>query len=175
MPSSFNAVTRSFAALLFLGSASSSLAQENAKSPPSSPPVWGLNCSSSNAASAPLACQIVQRFFRQQTGELVMVLAITKQSPEAALSMDLVLPHGLNLTSGVSYQVDTGEKKTVAIASSGQSGAVTSIPLSREFLAALKAGSTLTLKMQTAAGAELAIPVQLVGFTAAIDRMSIVK
>ncbi|WP_414731268.1 invasion associated locus B family protein, partial [Vineibacter terrae] len=47
--------------------------------------------------------------------------------------------------------------------------------LSPEFLAALKVGSTLTLKMQSSAGTELSIPVSLVGFTAAIDRMLAIK
>lgn len=175
MPSSINAVARSLATLLFLGSASLSLAQENANNSTSSPPTWALNCTSPNAVSGALECQIVQRFFRQQTGELVMVLAITRTSGASALTMELVLPHGLNLPSGVSYRVDAGEITTAAILRSAQNGAATSIPLSPEFLSVLKAGTTLTLTMQTSAGAELSIPVSLAGFTAAIDRMSAIN
>lgn len=175
MPSSFNFILRSFAALLFLSSASLSPAQETASGSTPTPPVWALNCASPNAASGALECQIVQRFYRQETRELVMVLAITKKSRDVPLSMDLVLPHGLNLPSGVSYQVDAGETKTAAINSSGQNGAVTSIPLSSDVLAVLKSGSTLTVKMQTSAGAELSIPVSLAGFTAAAERLSAIN
>ncbi len=175
MPSSFNFIVRPLAALLFLSSASLSLAQETAGGSTPTPPAWALNCVSPDAASGALDCQIAQRFYRQQTGELVMVLAISKKSEDAAFSMDLVLPHGLNLPSGVSYQVDDGETKIAAINSSGQNGAVTSIPLSPDILAVLKAGSTLTVKMQTATGAELSIPLSLAGFTAAVDRLSAIK
>ncbi len=175
MPSLFNMIVRSFAALLFLSSASSSLGQESADGPTSSPPAWSLNCASPDAASGELVCQIEQRFFRQQTRELVMVLAITKKSKDATLSMDLVLPHGLDLLSGVSYQIDAGEIRTAAIGSSRQNGAITSIPLSPDLLAALKVGRTLMLKMKTSAGREFSIPSSLVGLTAAIDRMTAIK
>ncbi|WP_157743546.1 invasion associated locus B family protein [Ochrobactrum quorumnocens] len=176
MPSSFNVIAHFVAALFFFNSAASGLAQESAStSAASPPPAWSLACASPNAATGPLTCQIEQRFFRQQTRELVMILAISKTSVNQDVAINLVLPHGLRIPNGVSYQVDTGAVETAAIVSSGPNGAITSIPVSPDFLAGLKSGTTLSVKVQTTSGTELSIPVSLAGFTAAIDRMSAIR
>ena len=174
MKASAAAIACSFSSLFFLSSTSATVDQEKPQSSPP-PPAWTLDCRSSNAATAPLDCQIEQRFFRQQSGELVTVLAVSKSSAKPELFMTLVLPHGLRLQRGVAYQVDKGELATAPISSSIASGAIASMPLSSSFLSELKAGTTLTLNLETDKGAKISIPVPLTGFSAAVNRLVSIK
>ncbi|HEY4199607.1 MAG TPA: invasion associated locus B family protein [Devosiaceae bacterium] len=172
------------AALLLLGATSPSFAQSNSPAPaaaapaataPAPAPKWALDCSSPDAAAGALQCQISLRFVRQEDRGLLMLVAIRKNPTDNQLAMQFVLPHGLNLPSGLSYQVDTGAKSTVAFATSGQDGTVAVLPLTPELLTTLKAGSTLNVSTQTANGNAFGIPVSLAGFTAAIDRLNTLK
>lgn len=174
MNASAATIAFSLASVFSLSSISAAVAQDKPQNG-AAPAAWTLACRSADAATAPLDCQIEQRFFRQQTGELVTVLAVSKSSAKPELFMTMVLPHGLKLQSGVAYQVDKGELSTAAISSSTANGAIASIPLSSDFLSVLKAGTTLTLNLETDKGAKISIPVPLAGFTAAVNRLVSIK
>jgi len=175
MNASAATIAFSLASVFSLSSISAAMAQDKPQNGSAAPAAWSLACRSANAATAPLDCQIEQRFFRQQTGELVTVLAVSKSSAKPELFMTMVLPHGLKLQSGVAYQVDKGELATAPISSSTANGAIASIPLSSDFLSVLKAGTTLTLNLETDKGAKISIPVPLAGFTAAVNRLVNIK
>lgn len=161
-------------ALFILTCASSHVAAQGTPSPQPAAPVWALGCSSPNAGSSGLECQMSQTLIRQETGQILMVVTIRK-SQNGQMAMNLVLPHGLYLPSGVSYQVGTGAKNTAVIYSSDQNGAYATVPLTPELLATFKAGSTITIGLETVSRNPLNIPVSLTGFTAAIDRLSNIK
>lgn len=150
--------------------AGSGVAQEAAPAAP--PAAWTLECASSNAASGPLNCQIAQRFLQQGSGAVVMVVTIERMAMDGQMTMRLLLPHGLYLPAGVSYQIDAGAQAMAPITSSSQAGALATVALSPELLAALKSGTTLTVSMETASRNALGIPVSLAGFTAAVDRLT---
>lgn len=137
-------------------------------------PAWALSCSSPNAGSGPLECQMSQTILRQETGQILMVITIRKPQ-NGTMTMNLVLPHGLYLPTGVSYQVGTGGKNTAVIYSSDQNGAYASVPLAPELLNALKAGSVLNIGLETVSRNPLTIPVSLTGFTSAVDRLANLK
>ncbi|OWK20680.1 hypothetical protein AJ88_26825 [Mesorhizobium amorphae CCBAU 01583] len=63
--------------------------------------------------------------------------------------MLLALTHGLFLPSGASYQIDTGQKATVAIQTSDQNGAYAAVPLTPELITAMKAGTNLNIGMKS--------------------------
>jgi invasion protein IalB len=137
-------------------------------------PAWALNCSSPNAATGGLDCRISLTLRRKETGQILMGVTIGK-APDGAMVLNLTLPHGLYLPSGVSYQVDSGAKNTAVIFSSDQNGAYANIRLTPELLARLKAGSVLNIGLETVSRNPLNIPVSLSGFTAAVARLSSLK
>ncbi|KAB2654893.1 invasion associated locus B family protein [Brucella tritici] len=137
-------------------------------------PAWALSCSSANAGAGALECQMSQTILRQETGQILMVITIRKPQ-SGSMSMNLVLPHGLYLPAGVSYQIGTGAKNTAVIFSSDQNGAYANVTLAPELLNALKAGSVLNIGLETVTRNPLTIPVSLTGFTSAIDRLANLK
>lgn len=137
-------------------------------------PAWALSCSSPNAGTGALECQMSQTILRQETGQILTVITIRKPQ-SGSMAMNLVLPHGLYLPAGVSYQIGTGAKNTAVIFSSDQSGAYASVTLAPELLNALKAGSILNIGLETVSRNPLTIPVSLTGFTSAVDRLANLK
>jgi invasion protein IalB len=137
-------------------------------------PAWALNCSSANAGTGALECQMSQTVLRQETGQILMVIAIRKPQ-SGSMTMNFVLPHGLYLPAGVSYQIGNGAKNTAPIFSSDQNGAYANVTLPPELLNALKAGSTLNIGLETVSRNPLTIPVSLTGFTPAVERLANLK
>ncbi|HEV2901425.1 MAG TPA: invasion associated locus B family protein [Pseudaminobacter sp.] len=102
--------------------------------------------------------------------------APTRQSPEASTPRrPLALPHGLFIPAGASYQIDAGEKKSVAIQTSDQNGAYAAVPLDAALIAALKTGTNLNIGMESVTRKPVAIPLSLNGFTAAIDKLDAIE
>ncbi len=143
-----------------------------AKQPEGAP--WMVNCSSAGATTD-LECQVSQNLTESKTGQRVLTLTVRRQGEKGELALLLALPHGLYLPSGVSYQIDSGEKATAAVQTSDQNGAYAVVPLSSALLGALKAGTTLNIGMEALTRKPLTIPVPLKGFTAAVDKMQATK
>lgn len=135
---------------------------------------WVVNCSTGTTGTT-LECQASQNLTEAKTGQRVLTVTVRRQNDSAALAMILALPHGLYLPAGASYQIDAGQKATVAIQTSDQNGAYAALPLSTELLAAMKTGTNLNIGMEAATRKPITIPVTLAGFTAAIDKLEATK
>lgn len=168
---------RTFAAALFL-SALSTMAWAQESEAPAAPapagPAWVVNCSSGATGTA-LTCQMSQNLTETKSGRRVLTVTIRQQGGEAGLAMLLALPHGLFLPAGATYQVDDGEKATVAIQTSDQNGAYAAVPLNEGLLGALESGSSLKIGMESVTRQPVTIPVSLTGFSAAMDRLESVN
>ncbi|AZO45985.1 invasion associated locus B family protein [Mesorhizobium sp. M7D.F.Ca.US.005.01.1.1] len=135
---------------------------------------WAINCSS-GSSTAELQCQVSQNLTEAKTGQRVLTVTVRRDKGNGSLAMLLALPHGLFLPSGASYQIDQGQKTTVAIQTSDQNGAYAAAPLSPELIAAMKAGTNLNIGMESVTRKPVTIPVSLAGFTAAIDKLEAIK
>ncbi|PWJ91411.1 invasion associated locus B family protein [Mesorhizobium sp. M7D.F.Ca.US.004.03.1.1] len=133
-----------------------------------------INCSS-GSSTAELQCQVSQNLTEAKTGQRVLTVTVRRDKGNGSLAMLLALPHGLFLPSGASYQIDQGQKTTVAIQTSDQNGAYAAAPLSPELIAAMKAGTNLNIGMESVTRKPVTIPVSLAGFTAAIDKLEAIK
>ncbi|CAN7614490.1 invasion associated locus B family protein [Aminobacter sp. LjRoot7] len=160
-------------ALLFAGSAFAQEAKPAEAKPVEANP-WAVNCAS-GATINELQCQVSQNLTESKTGQRVLTVTIRKENAKGGLAMLLALPHGLFLPSGASYQIDQGEKVTVAIQTSDQNGAYAAAPLTPELITAMKAGTNLNVGMESVTRKAVAIPVSLAGFTAAIDKLQAIK
>jgi invasion protein IalB len=135
---------------------------------------WNVSCAS-GANAAALECQMSQNLTESKTGQRVLTVTIRKQPKDGALAMLLALPHGLFIPAGATYQIDAGEKKTVAIQTSDQNGAYAAVPLTADLVKVLKTGTNLNIGMESVTRSPVTIPVSLNGFTAAIDKLDAIN
>lgn len=149
--------------------------QEAAPPPKEDKPAnaWVVNCSTGGGGT--LQCQMSQNLTESKTGQRVLTVTIRKQADNGELAMLLALPHGLFLPAGATYQIDSGEKKPVAIQTSDQNGAYAAVPMNADLITALKAGTNLNIGMESVTRKPVSIPVTLAGFTSAIDQLATIK
>ncbi|PBB22776.1 invasion associated locus B family protein [Mesorhizobium sp. WSM4311] len=135
---------------------------------------WAVNCSSGSATNE-LQCQVSQTLTEAKTGQRVLTVTVRRDNANGSSAMLLALPHGLFLPSGVSYQVDQGQKIVIAIQTSDQNGAYAATPLSPELLKTMKSGTNLNISMESVTRKPVTIPVSLAGFTTAIAKLESIK
>lgn len=83
----------------------------------------------------------------------------------------LTLPHGVLIPPGVSIRVDDGQTFRVPFQLSDSAGLYTTQPLGADMLAAMKAGSMLTVGLVLSDGSKREIPASLAGFTLAYNKI----
>lgn len=147
-------------------------AESNAKPADSNP--WAVNCSSGSATTE-LQCQVSQNLTEAKTGQRVLTVTVRRDNGNGSLAMLLALPHGLFLPSGASFQIDQGQKTTIAIQTSDQNGAYAATPLSADLIKAMKSGTNLNIGMESVTRKPVTIPVSLAGFTAAVAKLESIK
>ncbi len=158
-----------FGMALFAGSAA--LAQTNPEKPPQ-PAVnaWQINCGSTTDPNK-LECQMLQNLTETKTGQRVLTVTIRKQGADGQRGMIFMLPHGIFLPAGATYQVDQGEKVAAVIQTADQNGSYVAVPLGEALVGALKKGTTLNVGMETANRSPVTLPVSLTGFAATYDKL----
>ncbi|MES0201128.1 invasion associated locus B family protein [Mesorhizobium sp. M0011] len=147
-------------------------AESNAKPADANP--WAVNCSSGSATSE-LQCQVSQNLTEAKTGQRVLTVTVRRDNGNGSLAMLLALPHGLFLPSGASFQIDQGQKTTIAIQTSDQNGAYAATPLSADLIKAMKSGTNLNIGMESVTRKPVTIPVSLAGFTVAVAKLESIK
>ncbi|RUV36088.1 invasion associated locus B family protein [Mesorhizobium sp. M7A.F.Ca.MR.148.00.0.0] len=147
-------------------------AETNAKPADANP--WAVNCSSGSATTE-LQCQVSQNLTEAKTGQRVLTVTVRRDNGNGSLAMLLALPHGLFLPSGASFQIDQGQKTTIAIQTSDQNGAYAATPLSADLIKAMKSGTNLNIGMESVTRKPVTIPVSLAGFTAAVAKLESIK
>ena len=146
--------------------ATSSYAQE--QSDPEAPqgPVWIATCSNQANPDA-LTCSMSQTLNVASSGQ--RLLAVTIQPDAETPSVLLSLPHGLNFANGVGVRTDDGEEERFAFTTADASGTYARVPLTRDFLAAMRAANTLRLNVVGVGGREVNFEVSLAGFSKTYD------
>jgi invasion protein IalB len=147
-------------------------AQEDAEKPAQPPAVnsWTISCGSTTDVNK-LECQMSQVLTETKTGQRVLTVTIRKQGADGGRGMMLMLPHGIYLPAGATYQVDQGEKTPAAIQTADQNGSYAAVPLTDPLVETLKRGTTLNIGMETANRAPITLPVSLTGFAATYDKL----
>jgi len=169
-------LARCAAILLLAFSSLPSMAQEKSGTPEmeADATAWVVNCSTGSGGVA-FECQMSQNLTEAKTGQRVLTVTVRKQPSDGSLAMLFVLPHGLFLPAGATYQVDGGQTVAVAIQTSDQNGAYAAVPMNADFIGALKKGTSLTVGMESVTRKPVRIPVTLTGFTAAMEKLNAVK
>lgn len=160
-----------FGGLALLIASAPARAQETNPDQPAPPAVnsWSINCASTGDVNA-LECLMSQNLTETKTGQRVLTVTIRRQ-PDSKYAMVLMLPHGIYLPSGASYQVDAGEKVQMPIQTADQNGSYAVVPMEEKLVKALKGGTKLNVGMETAQRAPLVLPISLTGFSATYDKL----
>jgi invasion protein IalB len=133
-------------------------------------PGWAARCSSASR-EAPLECAIEQTAVLSKTGQLIVLVNIRVPSDTHAPVVLVQLPLGLNLPVGAKFQVDDGKAIDLQIQTCENRGCYASTPIAPELLAALKSGKQLKVSFQNLAKETITIPMPLVDFAAAYDKI----
>src|ERR1700687_3331115 len=134
------------------------------------PPGWAARCSSASR-DAPLECAIEQTAVLSNTGQLIVLVNIRVPSDTHAPVALVQLPLGLNLPGGAKFQVDDGKSIDLQIQTCENRGCYAGTPIAPELLAALRSGKQLKVLFQNLAKETITIPLPLVAFAAAYDKI----
>ncbi len=131
---------------------------------------WSARCVTDTSGQTS-ACHVIQRIKRNKTGALLMSVLVELPVKTLKPELKLNLPLGLYLPAGTTLQVDKTPTKEIQIETCDVKGCYAGIGVDEDMLIALKRGNTMTVTFQNVARQPIAIPVTLVGFTAAFAKI----
>lgn len=132
-------------------------------------PKWIVTCGNGNSEGV-FRCVMQQSLFLSSTKQRVLTLSIEKSA--AGYVATLLLPHGIDFSKGVGFQVDDGPESTAIVRHADQNGSYASFALDAQLLQAMKRGAIFRAKTFPMDGESLIIELSLSGFS---DSLSIVE
>lgn len=167
-------------ALVFVTGLSTPLAAQEAAAPSLLP--GGASSLTETHGDWTVSCQVItqddvsERICvmgqRQTNAQGQQVLAIELLPSPDGLEGALVLPFGLAVTQPVLLAMDEGESITAAFSTCVPAGCVVPVEAASDTLAAMRAGSVMTVSASTVGGQSLELPVSLTGLAAATNRIT---
>jgi invasion protein IalB len=134
------------------------------------PPSWAARCTSASR-DAPLECVMEQTAVLTKTGQLFVLVNIRVPSDSHMPVILVQLPLGLNLPGGAKLQVDDGKTADLQIQTCENRGCFAGAPIAPDLLAAMKSGKQLKLSFQNLGKETITVPMPLADFAAAYDRI----
>lgn len=137
---------------------------------------WAVNCGGGQGGGE-LVCQMVQNVVVQnnknKTRQRLVSVVIRPAKKAENHQMVIAAPHGLNLPQGVELKVDESEKIIkFPFKTSDRTGTYASEPISDDLLEAMRKGRKLNVAYTFANGRKINIPLGLLGFTAAYNKLA---
>ncbi len=129
---------------------------------------WIVGCSQNGTTKRCVLSQVQT----QQNGQRVLAIELTAPAGNT-VSGTLVLPFGLALDSGVTFQID--DKPAMAplrFRTCIPAGCLVSVTFDAPTMVALRAGAALKIKAVADGGAAAPLSVSLQGFGTALDRVA---
>ncbi|MCS4503564.1 hypothetical protein KBTX_00750 [wastewater metagenome] len=134
---------------------------------------WGVRCGLGDNGPRN-GCEMFQGVTRSDNDKLVMRVAVAYPPQEQVDGPVAVfqLPLGIHLPPGVQMSIDGGEPIRFPVQICFQAGCRADLPLKDELLAKLKGGTKAQVSIRVPNGKTVNLPLSLMGFTAALDRIS---
>ena len=108
----------------------------------------------------------------KDSGQRLLTVVVEPREGAPNHAIVVALPHGVFLPAGAVIKIDDGAEQKMVIQTSDANGAYAGMAISDEMLAAMKKGQRLVIGFKTAQQQDLAIPVTLIGFTAAYNKLA---
>lgn len=145
---------------------------EQATQAPATAPNWIVNCTETEQSGS-RACRMSQNIVVQESGQRLLTVIIEPRKGAPNHALVLALPHGLFLPAGVTVKIDEAEPLRLVVQTSDANGAYAGTAIGDDLLERLKNGQTLQIGLQSAQRKNIAVPVTLIGFTSAYDKLSL--
>lgn len=142
--------------------------QKVARTPVSQP--WQIFCAAQSQKGA-LVCAMKQTINLQQSGQKIISVELTRLPSTGDTTLQLSLPHGIDLTKPISFKVDELDVRDINVSWADQSGSYATILVDDVLLAQLKAGRSIFVGMRARAGNSLKMELSLAGFTKAFEKL----
>jgi invasion protein IalB len=131
---------------------------------------WTVRCMS--AEDGKLSCEMIQILRQRDSGKDVMLMGLGVQPGDTQLVAWIVLPLGVALLPpGVGIKIDEAEPARLAFQYCEPTGCAALWAPTEAELAALKAGTVLTVIVTDRNRKQFGLPISLKGFTAALARV----
>ncbi|WP_417772016.1 invasion associated locus B family protein [Stappia sp.] len=134
------------------------------------PANWVVQCSEPKD-DTPKHCRALQNIVMKDSGQRLLTIVVEPREGAPNHALVLALPHGVFLPAGAVIKVDENKEVPLVIQTSDANGAYAGMAISDELLAQMKKGERLVIGFKTAQQKDLAIPVTLIGFTAAYGQL----
>lgn len=131
---------------------------------------WVTQCISA-ARDEKSDCAVEQTIHLQESGQ--QLARVTVQVPGATRDphLNIQLPHGIYIASGLRMQIDSTAPKKLEIRSCNASGCYASVPLSDNVLQSMIKGADLKLVFSDLNQAEITVTMPLSGFTSGYTKI----
>jgi invasion protein IalB len=136
--------------------------------PPAEP--WTARCTAADRTQTP-DCVMEQRIIVTQTRQLLTGVTIRQPAEAAAPVMMIQTPLGLFLPAGLKLAVDGAPLATLPLQTCDTNGCFAGNAVSPELLTAMQRGTTMTVTFQNLQKKDINVPVSLVGFTTAYNKI----
>jgi invasion protein IalB len=149
------------------------------KAAPAEPPVqlqhfqdWAVRCGRPEGQTQEI-CEMLQERSDEE-GRPMMGVAVARVANSPDPGMLIILPLGIALPEGVALKVDDGEELPVPVQRCQRRGCEIEVLLEPDLLGQLKTGrqATVLFHVEQPKGVQrVAVPISLLGFTAALDEV----
>lgn len=131
---------------------------------------WSAKCDQDDLGEK-TNCRVVQSIQLTKTKQTLLSVLVRRPSGDVRPLMTLNLPHGLYLPAGTTIKIDQTQAFGVPVETCDAKGCYASLSVEDEMLTALKKGATMIVTFQNLARQPINVPVTLVGFTAAFEKI----
>lgn len=131
---------------------------------------WATQCVGASR-EVPLDCSMEQRVVESRNGRVLASVRIRVPTPGAGPVMLIRMPLGVQLSAGVTVNIDGAEFDTFAFQTCDQNGCFVGTTVSDRLLELMRGGQTMELAVQGQNGQPAKVPVSLEGFTRAHSRI----
>ncbi len=132
---------------------------------------WRVECTGDGKI---LDCRAVQQLFQRipNQGDRLLVAVLVRRPADAKTAhMTIQLPLGLNLTEAVQIKVDGGPPERQPIQTCTNIGCFVSMAVNDKLIAAMRAGKELKIIVQDPSKKPVEMPLPLLGFGLAYDKV----
>ncbi len=162
MPMRFSPIS-----LACLGLTVPAAAQETPAQPSFAGTGWQVQCNNDGTA---LACAVVQQIARSDNG--AVVAAVSVRNPDGGTpQLTVQLPLGIRVSAPVSLTVDSGTPATFALDTCLQTGCFIATAAPDTLIAAMQAGTGLTLAFESVDRQPITLGIPLAGFALAYEKL----
>jgi invasion protein IalB len=130
---------------------------------------WSLECFTPAFDGG--ACQISHRVTSRDAKQVVLVMALSATASQEGAAVQLALPLGISLPTGVRLVIGDGYQNQVALQRCTPQGCIVEGRGSPELLAAMKREASGNIVVKNEQGQDISLPFSLNGFTASYAAM----